>query len=249
MIKFFRKVRQNLLNEGKTNRYFKYALGEIILVVIGILIALQINIWNESRKQYVADIEFLKYIESEISRDITELTSKKIAYSAMNTGLEKTLFLFKNNSAITIDERKHISKSINSLEILTPVNKNTQRNDIKIADGALSRINNALNQKYISYLETTNYNNNIIAKLGGTLQNLSIQYILPKFDIETDPTTATYHFDFIEVKDDRLIKNAIAKSLRYRYVAISFIDAQIKKAQDLIIDIDKILERINNKRS
>jgi len=49
MIKFFRKIRQNLLSEGKTGKYFKYAIGEIILVVIGILIALQINNWNQQR--------------------------------------------------------------------------------------------------------------------------------------------------------------------------------------------------------
>ncbi|MGB5377521.1 DUF6090 family protein [Muriicola sp.] len=51
MIKFFRKIRQNLLSEGKTGKYLKYAIGEIILVVIGILIALQINNWNEQQKQ------------------------------------------------------------------------------------------------------------------------------------------------------------------------------------------------------
>jgi len=50
MIKFFRKIRQNLLSEGKTGKYFKYAIGEVVLVVIGILIALQINNWNELRK-------------------------------------------------------------------------------------------------------------------------------------------------------------------------------------------------------
>jgi len=49
MIKLFRNIRQNLLNEGKTTKYFKYAIGEIILVVIGILIALSINNWNVSR--------------------------------------------------------------------------------------------------------------------------------------------------------------------------------------------------------
>jgi hypothetical protein len=43
MIKFFRKIRQNLLSEGKTGAYLKYALGEIVLVVIGILIALQMR--------------------------------------------------------------------------------------------------------------------------------------------------------------------------------------------------------------
>jgi hypothetical protein len=50
MIKFFRKIRQNLIMENKTGKYFKYAIGEIVLVVIGILIALQINNWNEQRK-------------------------------------------------------------------------------------------------------------------------------------------------------------------------------------------------------
>ncbi len=50
MIKFFRKIRQNLLIENKTGKYLKYAVGEIVLVVIGILIALQINTWKEDRK-------------------------------------------------------------------------------------------------------------------------------------------------------------------------------------------------------
>ncbi|RED44571.1 hypothetical protein DFQ10_103258 [Winogradskyella eximia] len=50
MIKFFRKIRQNLLSEGKTGKYFKYAVGEIVLVVLGILIALQLNNLNDERK-------------------------------------------------------------------------------------------------------------------------------------------------------------------------------------------------------
>ena len=50
MLKFFRKIRQNLLSEGNTGKYLKYALGEIVLVVIGILIALQVNNWSEIKK-------------------------------------------------------------------------------------------------------------------------------------------------------------------------------------------------------
>ncbi len=49
MINFFRKIRQNLLMENKTGKYFKYAIGEIVLVVISIMIALQVNNWNENR--------------------------------------------------------------------------------------------------------------------------------------------------------------------------------------------------------
>ncbi|WP_339628385.1 DUF6090 family protein [uncultured Maribacter sp.] len=65
MIKFFRKIRQNFLLEGKTGKYFKYALGEIILVVIGILIALQINNWNEDRKASFEEIVVLKAMKTD----------------------------------------------------------------------------------------------------------------------------------------------------------------------------------------
>ena len=61
MIKLFRNIRRDLLTKGKTMKYFKYAFGEIILVVIGILIALQINNWNESNK---SQTEENNYIES-----------------------------------------------------------------------------------------------------------------------------------------------------------------------------------------
>ena len=51
MIKLFRHIRQSLIMENKTANYIKYAIGEIILVVIGILIALQINNWNEQKNE------------------------------------------------------------------------------------------------------------------------------------------------------------------------------------------------------
>ena len=69
MIKFFRKIRQNLLSEGKTGKYLKYAIGEIILVVIGILIALQINNWNEERKGRIAEFELYKVILRDLKLD------------------------------------------------------------------------------------------------------------------------------------------------------------------------------------
>ncbi|WP_424302616.1 DUF6090 family protein [Eudoraea sp.] len=64
IIKFFRRIRQQLLTEnppivraGKFSKYFLYAIGEIILLVIGILIALQINKWNEQHKERTIDQE------------------------------------------------------------------------------------------------------------------------------------------------------------------------------------------------
>ena len=84
MIKFFRKIRQNLLMENKTGKYFKYALGEIVLVVIGILIALQINNWNESRKKDRTKQSYYNQLITDIDKDsvvinrLIEVTQKSI---------------------------------------------------------------------------------------------------------------------------------------------------------------------------
>ena len=73
MIKFFRKIRFNLMENGKTSKYFKYAIGEIILVVIGILIALQINNWNTMQKDISKEQQLLLSLKEEFKQNIREL--------------------------------------------------------------------------------------------------------------------------------------------------------------------------------
>ena len=75
MTKFFRKIRQNLLMKNKTEKYFKYAIGEITLVVIGILIALQINNWNKNRKLSNTIESLLTVFENELVNNIEESSS------------------------------------------------------------------------------------------------------------------------------------------------------------------------------
>lgn len=70
MIKFFRKIRQRLLTENKFSKYLLYAIGEIILVVIGILIALQINNWNQDRIDTRKEINHLKNILINLDDDL-----------------------------------------------------------------------------------------------------------------------------------------------------------------------------------
>lgn len=73
MIKFFRHIRQELVTENKLSKYIIYALGEIILVVIGILIALQINNSNEDRKQRKQELHYLKNLKTDLNLNISEL--------------------------------------------------------------------------------------------------------------------------------------------------------------------------------
>jgi len=76
MIKFFRKIRFQLLGEGKTGKYLKYAIGEVILVVIGILIALSINTWNENRKNSTIEKNTLIDLKSDLESAMTQLDTK-----------------------------------------------------------------------------------------------------------------------------------------------------------------------------
>jgi len=80
MRKFFRKIRQNLLSEGKTGKYFKYAIGEIVLVVIGIVIAVQINNWNENRKLKTEELKILLDFRESLDADALYRSNSKKVY-------------------------------------------------------------------------------------------------------------------------------------------------------------------------
>lgn len=75
MIKFFRRIRQDLLSEGKTVKYLKYALGEIVLVVIGILIALSINNWKNYQDDRSEEQILLQNLQQEFTKNLSELLS------------------------------------------------------------------------------------------------------------------------------------------------------------------------------
>ncbi|RNC92081.1 MAG: hypothetical protein ED555_02945 [Allomuricauda sp.] len=73
MIKFFRRIRQKLLSENRFSKYLIYALGEIILVMIGILLALQVNNWNEGKKAKANEIKLLQELRKDVAFSVSEL--------------------------------------------------------------------------------------------------------------------------------------------------------------------------------
>jgi uncharacterized membrane protein YgaE (UPF0421/DUF939 family) len=110
MIKFFRKIRQNLLMENKTGKYFKYAIGEIVLVVIGILIALQINNWNENRKTENIKQDYYYQILEDLKKDL------KFSKATIEE-FENNKILFQNYYQI------YDKQELDLPEIFTAINK------------------------------------------------------------------------------------------------------------------------------
>lgn len=73
MLKFFRHIRQRMIKENRVSKYLLYAIGEIVLVVIGILIALQINIWNEERKERTLELMTLTELHASFETDLNDI--------------------------------------------------------------------------------------------------------------------------------------------------------------------------------
>lgn len=108
-MKVFPKIRYNLIGNTKTRKYLKYAIGEIALVVIGILIALQINNWNQANKDNNVLKEYLIKIKSHSIEDLYKLDSltrgrtqiaelcKKAPASILDKTEEENLFLFMSS--------------------------------------------------------------------------------------------------------------------------------------------------------
>lgn len=146
MIKFFRKIRQQLLSENRFAKYLMYAVGEIVLVVIGILIALQLNMQREANKNTKLGYDFLAEMKEELLDDVIMLES--FEYRLVNNLTEQESALgTKNLDGLPWDSVKMI---------LTPVNLDIQVSELtfkKMTNLGLTALskNDSLNAAISSY--------------------------------------------------------------------------------------------------
>ena len=138
MIRFFSKIRMNLLEKSKVTRYLAYAVGEIILVVVGILIALQVNNWNEGRKDRESEIQILKEIHSNLHTDLEEFERNIRTFERQQIACEKLLVIVRNDLPDNRSYGFHISFSayfpnftptISGYQLLQNKGLNLVRND------------------------------------------------------------------------------------------------------------------------
>jgi hypothetical protein len=103
MIKFFRQFRYKSMEKNKSSKYFKYAIGEIVLVVIGILIALQINNWNQSEKERVAEIKYLNNIHRDLKEQLNYIKIQKSYEMRFTEAANPVLSYYNENSKFACD--------------------------------------------------------------------------------------------------------------------------------------------------
>lgn len=119
MIKFFRKIRQRLITENKFSKYLVYAIGEIVLVVIGILIALSINTWNQNRSNAKLEQELLNNLLSDVDIDIYNL-EKLDSITSLAALSKRRLMSFINGEEISRDSVFYYTSLINPPDNFIP---------------------------------------------------------------------------------------------------------------------------------
>jgi len=97
MIKFFRGIRQRLIGESRFSKYLLYAIGEILLVVIGILIALQINNWNQDRLSRAEELRILKALKTGLEKDRDDLLFNEGSISSSISSADKVIYALEHN--------------------------------------------------------------------------------------------------------------------------------------------------------
>jgi Family of unknown function (DUF6090) len=155
MIKFFRKIRQNMIKENRTSKYLLYAIGEIVLVVIGILIALSINNWNDEKN---AKLETQAQRRSNLEEIYYDLKNDVIVLDAIINQLQGQKEASKYVLKVLESDDKYVSDSLKffqnqfkaSRSVTIDRTKNTWDN-LNTSGQLLSLKEDLLNKKLFEY--------------------------------------------------------------------------------------------------
>jgi hypothetical protein len=215
MIKFFRKIRQKMLTENKFSKYLLYAIGEIVLVVIGILIALQINNWNETRKIKKVEKEILNVLLEDLNSAKKYSNQYIINEQSYLDVIEKILHNDSLKAILKSNDKtiEYFNKSFWDFEIKIPV-INTY-SDLKNA-GKIAIIQNDSIRNRLGVLEANIYN---LDKLIQDRMNvhqirideICVEYVnflpllkfkIPDYNISLGPKN-----DYIEIMAQQKVRN------------------------------------------
>lgn len=162
MIKFFRKIRQKLVQENRVSKYLIYAFGEILLVMIGILLALQVNNWNNKRIETKREYNYIKNIERDLNNQLLAIDTQIEFEAAVADNCNKVLEPYNETNTLSIDNSF-------ALALGSMTSRRTFRNPNPaykelISSGSISLISDEeFKNKLINYYEELNRIEQVIA--------------------------------------------------------------------------------------
>lgn len=263
MFKFFKRIRQQLLSQNRFSKYLFYAIGEIVLVVIGILIALQVNNWNLERKAIQEEIIILKNIKEDITLDTLDIFFNLSYHKKFYEAEMQLLNLLKSekidsNELVNID----FSDALGTLlftELHESTFNNLQNNDIGILSN--NRLRKKISRFYDYYSKAiTDMSNNLdgfkiyesklpyFKRYFKITENQKIilqmseedifEHNLGKFDIQP--------LDLEGAINDEAFKFTLNEALFFRRAFINFHEAILEEIAKLNISIEEELNILIN---
>jgi hypothetical protein len=232
MIKFFRKIRQNLLMENKTGKYFKYAIGEIVLVVIGILIALQINNWNENRKEKTFENQVYKQIYNDLISDSLRYSDVINFYKKRGTLINRVLYDSLPSisyDTITKENQHNFDYGINLINNYQPLFYSKKGYQLFKAFNTKELKTDSLSIYIEDYYSLVTSSEGINKLLINILTNSDKEFHQKDWylDIELKRRLSTSYLDYIKNSDD--FKTRI---MYYRSVFIKYFARDLKGQQE-----------------
>lgn len=251
MTNLFKRLRQKLLQENRFTKYLVYALGEIILVVVGILIALQINNWNEQRKEQIRGKKLLYSLKEDFQATKSNLLKSLDYYPELMERLEKQLsYLGYNNAQITETIKTQLT--------------GTFFPNTKIFDGSLNVVLSSENlqlisndslKKYLtaypSYLSSFKEQETDAKKLVLNEHRPILEHYFSLTDWYTrdgrDPDLAsrTVPSDFVGLVNDRAFQNVLVKEIYHINYTFDEAETLLNRTNQFLEEIDKELNSGN----
>ena len=233
MIPFFRKIRKKMADDNRPSKYMRYAIGEIALVVIGILIALSINNWNEERKERLLENEILSDLLIDLNKDLTELQeSAENEKNAIDCS-RSIAFALENNLPMT-DSLKWKFNSI-AIPFSRSSNESTYENLRTIGFGIIKnkKIRQGVQDLYNQY-----------KTFDKTINQFNLEFMLTINKEQTEHlmvNKGNYPRDYEALKDDFVFINTLHDQANIHGFQLDIVNYTISKLNILIADIEKEL--------
>ncbi|MCW5898559.1 MAG: hypothetical protein KIT10_04755 [Flavobacteriales bacterium] len=239
MIRFFRSIRQSLLAQGRITRYLTYAVGEILLVVIGIFLALQLNNWNAERKRDQQELGLLAEMRENLAMDLKDCRYNIEANQRYERGNRAVLKHLTERTPFHDSLRVHYANLFGS----TTLTANTSAYDNLKSIGIDLIRNDSLRRKMTAlYSERYDYLKNLEFEADGRIQ---MDHILPQVHAKVLVDTmwvSGQPYDAVALMDDRTFQGALRTNLFIREWMVKMYGTTEKRITKLMEMIDRELE-------
>ena len=197
MLKIFRNIRKQLLSENKTIKYLKYAIGEIVLVVIGILIALNINNWNQEKTNRNQELNYYKNIKIQLNEDKYGIEGSVYYNSSFLEQFKYAIMIIEKNDR---ESKDSLAKIALNLPKFSDFHRQSNIYQAMVNSGEIKLLKNQKIIEKLQHLEETYIYMN---KLEDTHSQVSLSFAVPNivssirvFNMKVENLEKLYSFEF-----------------------------------------------------